>query len=78
MESWPYPIKIHTLGKFEIIKDGRPLVFAGKVQKKPLEILKAVIAFGGRDVPVDTITDALWPDADGDLRKKYLFGHTFQ
>jgi len=70
LESWPYPIKIYTLGRFEIIKDDVPLVFAGKVQKKPLEMLKAVIAFGGSNVPEDRVIDALWPDADGDLARK--------
>ncbi|HOW53638.1 MAG TPA: BTAD domain-containing putative transcriptional regulator [Syntrophorhabdaceae bacterium] len=69
-ENWPYPIKIYTLGRFEIFKDDKPLVFPGKVQKKPLEMLKAVIAFGGRNVPVDKLTDILWPDADGDLARK--------
>jgi ATP/maltotriose-dependent transcriptional regulator MalT/two-component SAPR family response regulator len=66
-DRWPYPIKIHTLGKFEIAKDDKPLVFSGKVQKKPLEMLKALIAFGGNSVSEAQLTDALWPDADGDL-----------
>lgn len=66
LEEWPYPIKICTLGRFEILKDDEPLVFSGKVPKKPLELLKALIAFGGREVSRDRVTDALWPDADGD------------
>lgn len=70
MEEWPYPIKIYTLGRFEIIKDDEPLHFSGKEQKKPLELLKALIAFGGRDVPMERLTDALWPDADGDQAHK--------
>lgn len=70
IEAWPYPIKIYTLGRLEIIKDGEPLLFAGKVQKNPLEMLMALIAFGGRDVPEERLTDALWPEADGDLAHK--------
>jgi LuxR family transcriptional regulator, maltose regulon positive regulatory protein len=69
-EEWPYPVKIYTLGRFEIIKDDEPLLFSGKEQKKPLDLLKSLIAFGGRDVPEDRLTDALWPDADGDLAHK--------
>jgi LuxR family maltose regulon positive regulatory protein len=72
LECWPYPIKIYTLGRFEIIKDGKPLEFTGKVQKKPLEMLKAVIAYGGSNIPVERLTEALWPDADGDLAHKSL------
>lgn len=70
MESWPYAVQIYTMGRFEIFKDGVALAFSGKVQKKPLEMLKAVIAFGGTNVAADQIADALWPDADGDLARK--------
>ena len=64
--DWPWPFCIRTLGGFEVLRDGEPLLFHGGVQKKPLEMLKALIAFGGRDVPEERIMDALWPDADGD------------
>lgn len=66
LEFWPYPIKIRTLGMFTIIKDDNPLVFSGKAPKKPLDLLKALIAFGGRNVRIEKLTDALWPDAEGD------------
>ena len=66
-DNWPYPIKIHTLGRFELEKEGEPLKFTGKVQQKPLALLKVLIAFGGKNVAEEQITDALWPDADGDL-----------
>jgi DNA-binding SARP family transcriptional activator len=70
LEEWPYPVKIYTLGRFEILRDDEPLHFSGKKQKKPLELLKALIAFGGRDVAEERLTDALWPEADGDLAHK--------
>jgi len=70
IDDWPYPIKIHTLGRFELIKDGEPLAFSGKVQKKPLEMLMALITFGGNNVPEERLTSALWPDAEGDLARK--------
>jgi ATP/maltotriose-dependent transcriptional regulator MalT/DNA-binding SARP family transcriptional activator len=70
LEEWPFPVKIYTLGRFEIVMDGNPLHFSGKEQKKPLELIKALIARGGRDVPVERMTDALWPEADGDLAYK--------
>ncbi len=69
-EEWPYPVKIYTLGRFEILRDDEPIPFSGKEQRKPLEMLKALITFGGRDVPEERLTDALWPDADGDLAHK--------
>lgn len=70
LENWPYPVKIYALGRFEISRDDEPMRFSGKVQQKPLDLLKALIAFGGMDVPEERLTDALWPDADGDLAHK--------
>jgi two-component SAPR family response regulator len=37
------------------------------VQQKPLALLKALIACGGESVSEEKITDALWPDIDGDV-----------
>ncbi|MCG6551368.1 MAG: hypothetical protein L7F77_03500, partial [Candidatus Magnetominusculus sp. LBB02] len=65
-ESWPYPIRVYTLGRFAILKDDKPIKFSAKTQKKPLELLKAVIAAGGRNVSVMQLSDTLWPEADGD------------
>ena len=65
-ENWPWPLKIFTLGRFSIVKEGAPIRFSTKAQKKPLEMIKLPIAFGGRDVNKAQISDALWPDADGD------------
>ncbi len=64
--AWPWPLKAYTLGKFAMLLDDSPLEFSGKTQRKPLELLKTLIAFGGNDVSRDRLTDTLWPDADGD------------
>ncbi|MEW6246540.1 MAG: BTAD domain-containing putative transcriptional regulator [Nitrospirota bacterium] len=65
-DDWPWPIKVYTLGRFAVVKDGTPLRFKGKTQRRPLELLMALIALGGRGVPIEKLTDALWPDADAD------------
>ena len=67
LETWPWPLKIYTLGQFEIERDREGVRFTGKVQQKPLLLLKALIAFGGRDVKEEHLYNALWPDADGDM-----------
>lgn len=67
LEKWPFPLRIYALGRFEILRWGKAVVFSGRVQKKPLEMLKALLAFGGRDVPEEQLSDAIWPDAEGDL-----------
>lgn len=67
LDNWPWQLRIYTLGQFELERDGVPVTFTGKVQQKPLRLLKALIAFGGREVNQEQLSDALWPDAEGDL-----------
>lgn len=66
LKHWPYPVKISTLGQFEIAIDDLPLTYQGKVQRKPLELLKYLCAAAGHGAPQDLIEEALWPDADGE------------
>jgi DNA-binding SARP family transcriptional activator len=70
VENWPYSVKIYTLGGFKLLIDDKPVEFTGKVQKKPLEMLKALIALGGKEVSERQLADVLWPDAEGDLTHK--------
>ncbi|MBN2515543.1 MAG: tetratricopeptide repeat protein [Deltaproteobacteria bacterium] len=67
IESRQWVVKIYTLDRFQIVIDGKPLHFTGKAQKRPLELLKAIIAHGGINIGVDKIIDALWYEADGDM-----------
>lgn len=60
------PIKISTLGKFEIISNRRSPNRSRKAQHKPLNMLKSLIAFGGKSVSKDALIDVLWPDSEGD------------
>ena len=66
LENWPWPIRIYTLGGFSVEIDGQPLRFAGKAQKKPLELLKAIIALGGKGISKTLLAETLWPDSEGD------------
>lgn len=66
LEHWPWPVRVRTLGEFAIELDGEPLRFAGKVQKRPLALLKTLVAFGCVGVPEAQLAEALWPDAEGD------------
>ena len=66
VEHWPWPIRIRTLGGFTLSVDGVPVRSARKAQKKPLELLKALVAQGGRDVSATAVAEMLWPEAEGD------------
>jgi LuxR family transcriptional regulator, maltose regulon positive regulatory protein len=67
--GWPWPLAVRTLGEFALARHGEPLVSKGKAQKKPLELLKALIAHGGRNVDAAMLTAVVWPDAEGDDAK---------
>jgi DNA-binding SARP family transcriptional activator len=72
---WPWPVRIFTLGRFSLVKGDQAVVFTGKTPRKPLELLQALIALGGREVRVALVMRALWPEEDPrDLRK--LFDNT--
>lgn len=60
-------IKIYTFGRFSLLKHNKPLRFTRKAQMKPLVMLKMLIAFGGRNVKKERLSDSLWPDSDGDV-----------
>jgi LuxR family maltose regulon positive regulatory protein len=82
---WPWPMRIYTLGRFSLVKDGQAVTFAGKSPRKPLDLLQVLIALGGREVHTSLLMRALWPDEGSrDLRKSFdntlhrlrqIFGH---
>ena len=72
LEDWPWPLKVYALGQFLIYKDGQPLHFSRKAQKKPLELLQALIAAGAKGIRDVDLADALWPEADGDAAYQSL------
>jgi two-component SAPR family response regulator len=70
IEHWPWPINIYTLGRFEVMTDGEVLHVEGKAQRKPIELIKVLVALGGSDVPANKLIDVLWPTpSDGDGQK---------
>jgi len=58
-------VRVRTLGAFCIERDGKPLEWGHKAPRRPLEILKVLIALGGRRVAVATLLEALSPEEAG-------------
>lgn len=71
-EHWPWRVRVYTLGRFEIQTDDEPLASEGKAQRKPIELLKALIAHGGRNVRFDKLIGILWPEPTQDGGHKAL------
>jgi ATP/maltotriose-dependent transcriptional regulator MalT/DNA-binding SARP family transcriptional activator len=65
-ENWPWPVRIYTLGRFALLIDGKAPKNGFKSSQKPLLLLKALLALGGRDLKAENLSYLLWPDADGD------------
>jgi LuxR family transcriptional regulator, maltose regulon positive regulatory protein len=72
VESWPWPIRIYTLGRFEVQRQDAPLEFSRKAPKKTLALLKVLIAEGGTNVRERRFLDALWSDEEGDVQARSL------
>jgi len=76
LDNWEWPIRIYTLGRFSISHYGEPLSFTPKASKRPLELLKVLIAHGGRQVSQETLIETLWPDSEGDAAAQSLYTTT--
>lgn len=63
--NWPWPIRVHALGRLRVEADGQALAFGPRAQRKPLDLLKVLIAYGPAPVDAAIVLDALWPDAEG-------------
>jgi LuxR family maltose regulon positive regulatory protein len=57
--------RIHVLGRFRLLSGDTPVTIPARL-RKPLELLRVLIAFGGTEVSAGVLIDALWPDSEGD------------
>ena len=72
LECWRWPIRLYTLGHFEVCNDYDAPRHERKGQRRPLTLAKALVALGGRDVPADKLIDILWPQpGEGDGQKAF-------
>lgn len=66
LENWPWPVKIHTLGRFALFRDEVHVQTEQKASRKPIELLKATVSFGEAGADKAQLIEALWPEAEGD------------
>jgi ATP/maltotriose-dependent transcriptional regulator MalT/DNA-binding SARP family transcriptional activator len=82
LETWPWTWRVRVLGQFALdlpARDGAAgpggaggVGSPARSQNRALELLKALIAFGGRQVPLERVADALWPRIDSDYAQRSL------
>jgi len=64
------PVRIRTLGRCEVWRDGSCVRFANRGVPRQQIMLALVLAGGTRGISRTAIQDTLWPDSDGDLAEK--------
>jgi LuxR family maltose regulon positive regulatory protein len=69
--GWPWPVAVRTLGGLSLEVPGNGDAAGRKLQKVPLRLLAAVVAWGGA-AGVDELCDAVWPDAEADAARRAL------
>ncbi len=72
LQSWPWRFRIETFGNFHLVDNGAEHANGGKRASRPLELLKALVVFGGERVRPERLADALWPRADSDYAMRSL------
>jgi DNA-binding SARP family transcriptional activator len=70
VRGWPWPFRVSTFGRFELLLGDAPAEFSGKGPGRPMELLKVLVALGGHNVRADQLGDALWPHVDADYAHK--------
>ena len=80
-----HDIVIRSLGHFSVVIRGKALATNNRSFSKPLEMLRVLVALGGRGVGETKLSEYLWPEAEGDVahsafsvtlhRLRKLLGH---
>jgi LuxR family maltose regulon positive regulatory protein len=69
--GWPWPVKIRAMGRLRIYLEDAELTFNGKSQRKPLDMLRMLIA-RPHGVEMNQFMDELWPDLEGDAARNAM------
>jgi hypothetical protein len=72
LPDWPWPLRIATLGGLSVRDAENHEIGVDRIRGRPLEVLKVLLALGGRDVPAEQVAATLWPHVDSDYSGKSL------
>jgi LuxR family transcriptional regulator, maltose regulon positive regulatory protein len=71
LQAWPWPLVLRGFGDFEAELNDEPLARGtGKTAQRPLDLLRALLAHGDSPLPVATLLDWLWPEAEPAAQRK--------
>jgi LuxR family transcriptional regulator, maltose regulon positive regulatory protein len=66
LPEWPWRWRMWALGGLRVESAMPEPSKGGKRAVRPLELLAALVASGGKDVKIERLADALWPHVDSD------------
>ncbi|MEO3388502.1 hypothetical protein [Mesorhizobium sp. CAU 1741] len=65
-------IALVTLGRFDIVVDGKSRLISAKPQRGPMSLAVHLVAAGRNGEDAETLMDRLWPEADGQSARRRL------
>jgi len=63
-------IRIETLGTFRILSNNKVLDAKSFEGARPVQLLKAIVLHGSKDIPKEILIDDLWPDSSAKAGNK--------
>ncbi|MDH5426151.1 MAG: hypothetical protein OEY29_14275 [Gammaproteobacteria bacterium] len=72
--EWPWPVQVFTLGRFEVLVNGRAIFAETRRNARPIQLLKCIIKHHGH-VLISTLNDELYPDMPADKQQNSLHTH---
>lgn len=67
--AWPWPVRLVTLGRFQLCIRDTPHAADGKLPRKTLELLLYIAGSPQLTVAADRLTASLWPELEGDMAR---------
>ena len=72
LDNWPWKYRVYSFGHCELYRDEGKISFGRKPPKKLMELVAALVAFGGHEIADQKIIEALWPDVEADTGQQNL------
>lgn len=67
-------LRVRCFGRFELERDGEPVAPEMFKRRKALALLKILLVHAGRPVPIEMLTEWLWPECDPRAGANRLYG----
>jgi len=72
LPNWPWKVRVFAFGTFGVQRAGSEPDVRLRGKNRQVQLLKALVAFGGHNVRTERLTDALWGHKDGDFALRSL------